>query len=172
MKKIKLLSLICLTAALLGLIPGGPVWAFGGDDGGQDDGGDDDDGENDDDEGEHHDGQGHHWGGHHGHDGFGRGLGWGYGPGYYDGFGFGGFGGYGFMPPFYPSPYYAYPRVAVQPAPPPVYIQQQNAAQHAPQPQTNYWHYCQASEGYYPAVKECPDGWLQVAPQAQSDTQE
>lgn len=33
-----------------------------------------------------------------------------------------------------------------------------------PQPQTNYWYYCQDPEGYYPDVNECPDGWQQVAP--------
>ena len=35
-----------------------------------------------------------------------------------------------------------------------------------PQPQaSNYWHYCRNPEGYYPYVKNCPEGWLQVAPQ-------
>ncbi len=164
-KKIHLLFLICLTTALLGAIPGGTVWAFDGDDGGQDDGGSDDDGENDDDEGDQHDGHGHHGGGHHAPGGFGPDLGWGYGPGYYNGFGFGGLGGYGFMPPFYPLPYNTYPPVAVQRIPPPVYVEQQNSAQPAPQPQSNYWHYCRAAEGYYPQVQECPEGWQQVAPQ-------
>jgi hypothetical protein len=180
MKKIKLLGLTCFATLVLGLIPAAPLWAFDGDDGGFDGG---DDGGEDDDEGGNHkgvqhdkdgnfDGQGHHWVGRHAHDGFGRGLGWAYGPGYYDSFGFGGFGGYGFMPPFYPSPYYTYPPVAVQRVPPPVYIQQQNSAQTAPESHANYWHYCRASEGYYPQVPECPDGWLQVAPQAQNANQE
>ena len=172
MKKIKQLYFVCLAAGLLGLVSGSPVWAFDGDDGGFDDTGEDHDGGEDQDEGAHHDkdghsdGQGHHGGTHHhSHLGYGGGIGPGFGPGL-------GFGAFGYMPPFYPSLYYAYPLMATQPAPPPVYIQQQNTAQPAPQPPTNYWHYCQASEGYYPAVKECPDGWLQVAPQAQSDTQE
>jgi hypothetical protein len=30
---------------------------------------------------------------------------------------------------------------------------------------SNYWHYCRNPEGYYPYVKNCPNGWLQVAPQ-------
>ena len=160
MEKIKLLCLTCLMAALLGMMPGGAAWAFDGDDGGSDDGGFDDGGDGDD-EGQDHDGDGHHDGqGHHHHDHLivhhhHGGWGWpGFGPGF-------GFGGFGYMPPFYPS-YYAYPPLAVQP--PPVYIQQQNAAQPAHGSQAN-WHYCQASEGYYPEVKECPDGWQQVAPQ-------
>ena len=33
-----------------------------------------------------------------------------------------------------------------------------------PQPQTNYWYYCQDPEGYYPNVNVCPDGWQQVVP--------
>jgi hypothetical protein len=57
------------------------------------------------------------------------------------------------------------------PTAPPVYIQQQQPQpqqQAAPQPQINYWHYCRNPEGYYPYVKKCPDGWLQVAPQPSS----
>jgi hypothetical protein len=38
-----------------------------------------------------------------------------------------------------------------------------------PQPQTNYWYYCQDPEGYYPDVDVCPDGWQQVAPQPDDD---
>lgn len=180
MKKIGLLFLACLAPLLLGLTPATPLWAFdGGDDGGFDGGNDDGDDEgegHEQDQGEHHgqdghhgadgnDQHGHHGGGHHhGHGGYGPGLRAGFGPGF-------GLGGYGFMPPFYSSPYYAYPQV-VQPALPPVYIQQQNAAQPATEPQANYWHYCQGSAGYYPEIKECPDGWLQVPPQASHDNQQ
>jgi hypothetical protein len=47
-----------------------------------------------------------------------------------------------------------------------VYIQRQEVVQVQPQAQAaNYWHYCRNPEGYYPYVKNCPDGWLQVAPQ-------
>lgn len=70
--------------------------------------------------------------------------------------------------PYY-SPYYGYPPVVAVPQVPPVYIQQQppQAAVQPPPPQApaNYWHYCRNPEGYYPYVKKCPDGWLQVAPQ-------
>lgn len=151
-------------ATLLGLTPSGQLWASDGDDGGGfDDGGfdggeDNDDGQ-DHDDGEHHHGQGHH---HHDHLIVHHYTGWGFWPGFGPGFGFGAFG---YMPPFYPSPYYAYPPLAAQPARPPVYIQQQNPAQPAPGSQTNYWHYCRASAGYYPEVQECPEGWQQVAPQ-------
>jgi hypothetical protein len=40
------------------------------------------------------------------------------------------------------------------------YIQQSPAPQ-----QQGYWYYCQNPQGYYPYVKECPAGWLQVVPQ-------
>lgn len=172
MKKIRLLWLACLLA----LVPMNPAWSFdgGGDNGGGDEGGSDDGGE-DPDEGETHngadthDGQDHHgsghhqnhWTGHSHHDGWGPGPGLGllgFGPG------FGGFGATGFMQPFYPFPYYAYPSAMARPAPP-VYLQQQNAGQPAPDSQTGFWHYCRAPEGYYPEVKDCPDGWQQVAPQ-------
>lgn len=176
MEKIRLLCLTCLMAALLGLNPG-VASAFDGDDGGFDDGGFDDGGDGGDDDGQdhdgdghhdedgHHDGDGHHGGhGHHHHDQVivhhHGGYGWGW-PGFGPGFGFGAFG--------YPFPYYAYPPLAAQPSPPPVYIQQQNAAQPASGSQANYWHYCRAAEGYYPEIKECPDGWQQVAPQPPSE---
>jgi hypothetical protein len=60
----------------------------------------------------------------------------------------------------YPYPYPAYsPPVVVQSSPP-VYVQREPS----PPPQS-YWYYCQASQAYYPYVKECPGGWLQVVPQ-------
>ena len=77
-----------------------------------------------------------------------------YGPGYYGGYGFG-------NPFFYPPAYY--PPVVVAPVTPPVYIEQTPAE--PDESQTNYWHYCRNPEGYYPYIKECPDGWLQVVPQ-------
>ena len=94
------------------------------------------------------------------------GLGY-YGSGFYGGYGLGGYGyGYGFGYPFYYPPAYAYPPTVVVPTTPPVYIQQQQALPVQPaQPQTNYWYYCQNPDGYYPYVKNCPGGWLQVAPQ-------
>jgi hypothetical protein len=27
-----------------------------------------------------------------------------------------------------------------------------------------FWYYCQKSQAYYPYVKQCPDGWMQVVP--------
>ena len=57
-------------------------------------------------------------------------------------------------PLLYPYPYLYAPPVVVESAPP-VYVQ--------PQPQ--YWYYCQGAQAYYPYVKECPGGWLQVVPQ-------
>ena len=101
----------------------------------------------------------------HGHSRFSLGLGY-YGPGFYGGYGYGGygfnrygFGGYGY--PYYYPPMYAYPPTVVVPTTPPVYIQQESR----PIPsQINYWYYCQKSDGYYPYVKDCPGGWLPVAP--------
>ncbi len=71
-------------------------------------------------------------------------------------------------PHFYPPPLYYPPRVVVVPvAPPPVYIEQQQEApiEAAPAATSQYWHYCAASKGYYPYVKECPEGWQKVLPQ-------
>lgn len=79
---------------------------------------------------------------------------------------------------YYPSPYWAappypyYPPVVVTPAPvqvaPPVYIEQtpQQAQQAAtPQAENGSWYYCKQPEGYYPYVKECPQGWQKVPAQ-------
>ncbi len=80
-----------------------------------------------------------------------------YGPGFY------GYRSYGYPDPFFNRPYYNYPQTVVVPVTPPVYIQQEQPR--PVQQQTNYWHYCRNPEGYYPYVKSCADGWLQVAPQ-------
>ena len=70
--------------------------------------------------------------------------------------------------PFYyyppPPPYYYYPTSVLAPAP--VYIEQY-PDQTAPQ-QSSYWYYCTSSNAYYPYVKDCPEGWQQVAPQPPS----
>ncbi|MBY0485148.1 hypothetical protein [Nitrosomonas sp.] len=129
-------------------------------------------------------GGGGHFGGNYGHSGgysshghshlnLGINLGGYYGPGFYGyggyggysryGFGGYGFGGYGYGYPSYYPPYYAYPPTVIVPSTPPVYTQQQQAE--PVQPQTDYWYYCQNPDGYYPYVKNCPGGWLQVAPQ-------
>ena len=76
-----------------------------------------------------------------------------------------------------PARVFGYPPAAGRFVPPAVYIERKETAQPA-QPatasQANYWHYCRSAEGYYPYVKECPDGWEQVAPtpQAGNDDQE
>jgi hypothetical protein len=57
-----------------------------------------------------------------------------------------------------PYPYYATSPAVVQQAPP--------AYSPAPQPE-QYWYYCQESQAYYPYVKQCPQGWMKVVPQAQ-----
>ena len=49
--------------------------------------------------------------------------------------------------------------------PPVVYIQQQGSTRTTTKPQTNYWHYCSNPEGYYPHIRKCPGGWMQVVPQ-------
>ena len=69
-------------------------------------------------------------------------------------------------PGFYPSPFYYPPQVIVVPAaPPPVYIEQREApAEVAPDTQ-QYWYFCGSSKGYYPYVKDCPEGWQKVLPQ-------
>jgi len=107
-------------------------------------------------------------GGHsHGHSHGSIGIGY-YGSGFYGGYGYGGygFGGYGYgYPYFYPRPF-AYPQTVIVPIYHPVYIQQPQAQQaQQAQPKASYWYYCQNPDGYYPYVKNCPDGWLQVAPQ-------
>lgn len=94
---------------------------------------------------------------------FGFNLGY-YNPGYYGGFGYRNYG-YGY-PYFYP-PLYSYPSyyapVVVVPSEPPVYIQKETTR---PIQAPDYvWYYCRNPEGYYPYVKQCSEGWLQVAPQ-------
>ncbi len=83
---------------------------------------------------------------------------YGYGPPAY---GYGGYGPYGGYAPAYP------PVVTVPSAP--VVIQQQPQVVQSPPPASapaaNYWHYCRKPDGYYPYIKNCPGGWLQVAPQ-------
>jgi hypothetical protein len=157
------MRLLCAALVLLGPIHSNTSWAGGG-------------------HGHHH--HGHHHHGHHHHGG-----GWG---GFGLGLGMGILGyGIGSMPrvPYYP-PSYGYPPVGyganygyrpnygyapvapvvLPPSPPPIYIQQevvqvQPPAQGTNSQGTNYWHYCRKPEGYYPYVKSCPEGWLQVAPE-------
>ena len=69
-----------------------------------------------------------------------------------------------YAPPYYYYPPY-YPAIAAAPYAPPLYIEQ-GSSQPAPAQQgEGYWHYCAASQAYYPYVKECAEGWQLVAPQ-------
>ena len=102
--------------------------------------------------GGHHDGYGsHHHGGWYG--------GWGYGyypRGYWWGPGIFAYPGWGWpysYPYFYRS-YQAPPQVVEQP---PEYDEPE-------QQQPDYWYYCQNPKGYYPYIKSCPGGWMQVVP--------
>ncbi len=76
---------------------------------------------------------------------------------------------YWYYPPPYvvytPPPYavYAPPPVVVQEAPP-VYVQRPPPP--AP-PVEQYWYYCSSASGYYPAVPNCPEAWIKVAPRPQ-----
>ena len=73
---------------------------------------------------------------------------------------------------YYPPAYYYGPRayysepLAVAPAAPAYYIQQDNAAS-APPP-GGYWYYCRELQGYYPQVQQCPTPWQQVPAQPQT----
>ena len=135
------LKLTCLILILFGSISTNSVWARGG----------------------HHHGHHHGWGGF----GLGLGLGYGLGYGYYRSFGGYGWGypGYRYRYGGYYPPYYAYPPVVAVPSSPPVYIQQQGTIRSTMESRANYWYYCRKPEGYYPHVKKCPDGWMQVVPQ-------
>jgi hypothetical protein len=59
---------------------------------------------------------------------------------------------------FYPAPVYPFPNPYV----PPVIAATPPPPQAAPQ----YWYYCGSSRAYYPYVTSCPEGWMQVVPQA------
>ena len=141
----KLIKKACLVIALVGSITSISVWARGGAGHG----------------GGHYGGG---WGGHYGGSHYSGG--WGYGHrGNYGGSSF----GFYFGAPFYPYPYFPYrppyyypPAIVTVPAIPPVYIQQTPpASQSNP---SGYWYYCNNPEGYYPYIKECPNGWQQVEP--------
>lgn len=78
----------------------------------------------------------------------------------------------GFGPSVYWGyPYWYYPPpVVYSPAPvvvqesPPVYVQQPAPAPPAAQAPEQYWYYCESAKGYYPAVPNCPEQWIKVAP--------
>ena len=75
--------------------------------------------------------------------------------------------------PYYASPYYypyPYTPTVIIPAPaqPQVYIQQDGQPQIQQQSQSPqsgyYWYHCDNPDGYYPYIKECPNGWQKVSP--------
>ncbi len=141
---------LCLAITLIGSTSINPAWAHGGGYGG-----------------------GHYGGGYGGGAHYGRGYGGRHG-GFRGGLGYGALGlglglgmGYG-LGSYYGGGYnnYAYsypPTVIAVPTAPPVYIQQ-TPAPVVEQTQSNYWYYCQNPKGYYPYVRECPNGWQQVDP--------
>jgi len=92
---------------------------------------------------------------------YGGGGGWYGGTRVYIGGGYGWWGWPGYWGPGYwgaPYPYSAPSPTVIQQAPT-EYIQQESAP-----PQQAYWYYCQNAGAYYPYVKDCPGGWMQVVP--------
>lgn len=64
---------------------------------------------------------------------------------------------------WWPYPYsYSYPYPSYQP--PPEVIEQPPAYSEPEQQQPDYWYYCRNPQGYYPYIKSCPGGWMQVRP--------
>lgn len=74
--------------------------------------------------------------------------------------------------PWYGGAYWygpGYTTVVPVPTQPPVYIER-GPDEGAPVPQAaapgqGWWYWCSDPQGYYPEVRECPDGWQPVAPQ-------
>ena len=90
------------------------------------------------------------------------------GPGWWPVMGLGlGLGMWELSHPYYAYPYYNYdaPPIIIQQQSPDVYVQP--APQYAPAPpvpEPNFWYYCQEAQGYYPYIKQCPQGWMKVVP--------
>lgn len=77
-----------------------------------------------------------------------------------------------YWPDYNTQPYYQAPTVIIEPAPPvyieqqPIYIEQQVVAPDVrPVVQAGSWSYCPDPVGYYPHLRNCPGGWLQIEPQ-------
>jgi hypothetical protein len=68
--------------------------------------------------------------------------------------------GPGWGPGWGPYPYYSPPPVIIE-RPRVEYYMQQLPEQYE---EPAYWYYCRKPEGYYPYVKQCPDGWMKVVP--------
>ena len=106
-----------------------------------------------------HGGRGGHHGGFHGS--FYFGVGPGFWPGYY-----GGYYPYYWGAPVVGWPYGGWPYASYTGWPyyPPQATQASPEYNEPEQQQPYYWYYCQDPKGYYPYVKSCPGGWMQVVP--------
>ena len=71
---------------------------------------------------------------------------------------------YPYYSPYY-YPYYHQPQQVIIEKQPDVYIQQEPPSS----PEKSFWYYCPSSQSYYPAVKECPAGWMKVVPTMPDD---
>jgi hypothetical protein len=60
----------------------------------------------------------------------------------------------------YSYPYYYNPPVIVERPSVDYYVQPPPQQPEEPA----YWYYCRKPEGYYPYVKQCPEGWMKVVP--------
>ena len=95
-----------------------------------------------------------------------------HGSGHFGGWHSGGRGprGYGWGLRFYAYPgwgwpypyYYSYPYPSY--LPPPEATEQTPVYSEPEQQQPYYWYYCQNPQGYYPYIRSCPGGWMQVKP--------
>jgi len=63
----------------------------------------------------------------------------------------------------YPDPYYRVP-IVTEPQGPTLYAEPDDNIGPVASP-SYFWYRCDKPSGYYPYVKECPDGWQQVVPQ-------
>ncbi|WP_026224353.1 hypothetical protein [Methyloversatilis thermotolerans] len=96
--------------------------------------------------------------------GFGVLIGPGYGPGYGPWYGP---PRYYYPPPVVYAPAYVPPQVVIERSPP-VYVEREpvaSAPAPAVSPSNNVWYFCPSSNGYYPYVRACPEGWQTVAAQ-------
>lgn len=68
--------------------------------------------------------------------------------------------------PLVTAPWY-YPQPQIYPNPPVAALPQAYIEMHSRQvqPSGSWWYYCHNPEGYYPYIKECPQGWQLVDPQ-------
>ncbi|MDD5284746.1 MAG: hypothetical protein PHD54_02710 [Desulfuromonadaceae bacterium] len=64
------------------------------------------------------------------------------------------------QPWWVPYPYYSSPTMIIE-RPGTDYYMQPLPEQHE---EPAYWYYCRKPDGYYPYVRQCPDGWMKVVP--------